>query len=83
MADNQVMVDNDQYRAQSIKIKRVAEKVMQSSKSSLIVHLRFLDAAINKLKLELAEKYISVDGRAIMYNPIYVLRLYKKDKNLV
>ena len=83
MADNDIMVDNDQYRAQSIKIKRVAEKVMQASKSSLIVHLRFLDAAINKLKLELAEKYISVDGRAIMYNPVYVLRLYKKDKNLV
>lgn len=83
MADNDIMVSNDQYRAQSIKIKRVAEKVMQASKSSLIVHLRFLDAAINKLKLELAEKYISVDGRAIMYNPVYVLRLYKKDKNLV
>ena len=83
MADNDVMVDNADYRAQSIKIKRVADKVMQSAKSSLIVHLRFLDAAINKLKLELAEKYISVDGRAIMYNPIYILRLYKKDKNLV
>ena len=70
MADNDVMVDNADYQAQSIKIKRVADKVMQSAKSSLIVHLRFLDAAINKLKLELAEKYISVDGRAIMYNPI-------------
>ena len=56
MADNDVMVDNAKYQAQSIKIKHVAEKVMQSSKSSLIVHLRFLDAAINKLKLEVAEK---------------------------
>ena len=83
MAENDVMVDNDQYLPQSIKIKRLADKVMQSSKSSLIVHMRFLDAAINKLKLETAEKYISVDGRAIMYNPLYVLRLFKKDKNLV
>ena len=83
MAENDVMVDNDQYLPQNIKIKRLANKVMQSSKSSLIVHMRFLDAAINKLKLETAEKYISVDGRAIMYNPLYVLRLYKKDKNLV
>ena len=83
MAENDVMVDNDQYLPQSIKIKRLANKVMQSSKSSLIVHMRFLDAAINKLKLEVAESYISVDGRAIMYNPLYILRLYKKDKNLV
>ena len=31
MADNDVMVDNADYRAQSIKIKRVADKVMQSA----------------------------------------------------
>ncbi|MBQ3587903.1 MAG: metallopeptidase [Oscillospiraceae bacterium] len=74
---------NEQMTSQSIKIKRVADKVMKASKNSLIVHMRFLDSAINKLKLEVSEDYVSVDGRAIMYNPLYILRLYKKDKNLV
>jgi len=69
--------------AQRIKLQNVARKVMNASKSSLIVHLRFLDTAINKLRLEEGDKYISVDGRVISYNPLYVLRMYKKDKNLV
>ena len=72
-----------QYEAQSIKIKRVARKVMDASKNSLIVHMRFLDSAINKLKLEPYEDYICVDGRTIKYNPLYILSLYKKDKNMV
>ncbi|MBQ3008058.1 MAG: hypothetical protein IJD80_00585, partial [Oscillospiraceae bacterium] len=39
--------------------------------------------AINKLKLEPYEDFICVDGRTIKYNPLYVLRMYKKNKNLV
>ena len=46
---------NEQMTSQSIKIKRVADKVMKASKNSLIVHMRFLDSAINKLKLEVSE----------------------------
>ncbi len=71
------------FESQTIKIKRVADKVMKSSKNSLIVHMRFLDSAINKLKLEPYEDFIQVDGRTIQYNPRYVLAMYKKDKNLV
>ncbi len=71
------------FESQSIKIKKVADKVMRSSKNSLIVHMRFLDSAINKLKLEPYEDFICVDGRAIKYNPKYILQLYTKDKNLV
>ena len=73
----------EQYESQRIKIKKVARKVMSASKNSLIVHMRFLDSAINKLKLEEYEDFLCVDGRAIKYNPRYILQLYKKDKNLV
>ena len=73
----------DQNDSQRIKIKKVARKVMNASKNSLIVHMRFLDSAINKLKLEEYEDFLCVDGRTIKYNPRYILRLYKKDKNLV
>lgn len=68
---------------QRIKIKSIAKKVLENSKSSLIVHLRFLDTAINKLRLEPYEEYLSVNGRVIKYNPKYVLSLYMKEKNLV
>lgn len=68
---------------QAAKIKSVARKIMTASKNSLIVHLRFLDTAINKLRLEPYEGYICVDGSCIRYDPIFVLQCYTHDKNLI
>ncbi len=65
------------------KIREIAKKIINTSKSSLIVHLRFLDTAINKLNYEEFEEYLSVDGKTIKYNPKYILSLYMKQKNLV
>lgn len=68
---------------QIAKIREIAKKILNASKSSLIVHMRFLDTAINKLGFEEYEEYLAVDGKSIKYNPKYVLSLYMKEKNLV
>ena len=68
---------------QAAKIKSLARKIMTASKNSLIVHLRFLDTAINKLRLEPYEGYLCVDGSCIRYDPVFVLRCYTYDKNLI
>ncbi len=63
------------------KVSRVAKKVMTNSRNSLIVHMRFLDRAINKLALSECSGYLQVDGRQISYNPYYLLRRYQIDQN--
>ena len=68
---------------QKVKIKEIAKKIMFSSKNSLIVHLRFLDAAINKLPLTEYDEYVCVDGKTIKYNPRFILQCYSFNKNLV
>ena len=69
--------------AQEAKIRSVAKKILAMSRNNLVVHMRFMDMAINKLPLienwEIGEdgiegSSISVNGRAITYNPIYILQ---------
>lgn len=78
--------------AQEAKIRSVAKKILAMSRNNLVVHMRFMDMAINKLPLienwEIGEdgiegSSISVNGRAITYNPIYILQCYAHDKNIV
>ncbi len=67
--------------------KRTAEKlaaeVMELSRNMLLVDFRFLDTAISKLVLSPSDKTQSfmTNGKALYYSPLYVLRLYKTDKD--
>lgn len=70
-------------RQQTEKIRKISGRIMASAKNSLIVHLRFLDWAINKLSLVECEEYINVNGLSIGYNPIFVLQCYMQDKNWI
>lgn len=65
------------------KIRNIARQIMFSAKNSLIVHLRFLDYAINRLRLAEYDEYICTDGTLIQYNPFFILHCYSKDKNMV
>lgn len=60
----------------------LAREVITLSRNQLIVKLRFLDAAISRLTLnEMTEcPTYATDGKYLAYNPIYVLRSYKRDR---
>lgn len=67
------------------KIEKLAGEVMHLSRNTLMVQLRFMDAAISSLRLtsDPDTETILTDGEQIRYNPEFVLRSYKQDKNLV
>lgn len=66
------------------KISYVSRDILNVSRNSLSINLRFMNAAISRLKLveQWETKSISVNGEKIEYNPIFILKLYKKEKEL-
>ncbi len=78
--------------AQEAKIKSVVKKIFASARNNLVVHMRFLDVAIHKLPLveqwpqddeEMARSTMNVNGSYIRYNPIFVVRAYSRDRNII
>jgi len=60
---------------------KLAEEVLRLSRNTLLVNLRFLDAALNELELRpVDEVNLATDGRFLAYNPTYVLKRYKQER---
>jgi predicted metal-dependent peptidase len=66
------------------KIDPLALQVLSLSKNSLIINLRFMDSAISMLEQVALHEFgnVTVDGESIGYDPVFVLKSYKKDKAL-
>ena len=65
------------------RIDELSREVLKISRNSILVNLRFLDAALAKLKLmpiESDEISIGTDGEYFVYFPKYVLQQYKLEK---
>ena len=63
---------------QLAKRNKLAEDVLHLSRNTLLVNLRFLDAALNELELfPVDEVNLATDGQFLAYNPTYVLKHYK------
>lgn len=67
------------------KILRLAQDIMRLSGNTLIVNLRFLDCAMSMLSAVPyeAKGSIATDGKHIFYDPVYILKLYKKQRELI
>ena len=67
------------------KILRLARDILRLSGNTLIVNLRFLDCAMSMLDHVPFEVNgsIATDGKHIYYDPVYILKLYKKQRELV
>ncbi len=66
---------------QKTKVERLAARVMQLARDSIMMHLRFLDTALAELR-PVAGKVsgcIACDGRYLYYDPVYVLRRYQEE----
>lgn len=68
-----------------MKIIDLAEEVLNVSRNSLLISLRFMDKPISMLPY-ICDSLVpdfSVDGKKILYNPIHVLKSFANNQNLI
>ena len=60
---------------------RLAKDVLRLSRNQLLVNLRFLDAALSRLKpVETETVPLGTDGKVLLYDPRRLLRAYRGDR---
>ena len=64
-------------------IEKIAIDILNMSRDSLIVNMRFLDVAISKLSFKLYEETLGTDGRYVFFNPKHIVSEYKKNKGRI
>ena len=65
------------------KIEKIANDVMQYSRNVLLVNMRYLDVALNKLELVSSDLfYLATDGKRLAYNPFTIIQRYKENLNM-
>ena len=63
---------------------KLALDVLRLSRNTLLVNLRFLDAALNQLEPLAADGLaLATDGEVLAYDPAHVLRTYKEEREAV
>ena len=69
---------------QLTKAEKLAEEVLTLSRNTLLVNLRFLDAALSQFKMEpIEESSMMTDGHFLLYNPKHVLSNFRHQKETV
>ena len=70
-------MDNEQIEKRN----KLAEEVLQLARNTLLVNLRFLDAALNEMNPVAVDDFtLATDGDVLAYQPIYVLKRYKEER---
>lgn len=66
-------------------INRLAVRVLSLSRDSILVHLRFLDGALVALRPVVKPQVqgMCTDGAALYYDPVWVLKAYQENPNMV
>ena len=63
------------------RIEALAREVLQLSRNTLLVNLRFLDAALSRLEWKtIPELTYATDGRFLLYDPRHILKCYKLER---
>lgn len=67
------------------KISALAGEILRLAHDDILVHLRFFDVALMKLKLKERKGSLcmATDGQNVFYDPVYILHVYKKEPKLV
>lgn len=63
----------------------ISNQILSISRNELYISMRFLDMALNSLtyQLYLSTTTVGTDGEKILYNPNYLVRLYRDDMVLI
>ena len=65
------------------KLNKLAKDVLILSRNTLLVNLRFLDAALSQFEFfPIEESTLLTDGKHILYNPRHILECYKTAKEI-
>ena len=65
------------------KLNQLAKDVLTLSRNTLLVNLRFLDAALSQFELfPIEESSLLTDGKYILYHPKHILANYKMAKEI-
>lgn len=62
------------------RIHNLSKDVLNLSRSTLLVNMRFLDMALARFHFMPYDRTLSTDGQRFMYNPYHILRTYKVEK---
>ena len=67
------------------KISKLAKDVLSVARNTLVINLRFMDKAISMLDVQesLLIKDVSVNGKIIVYNPVFVLKTFSREREIV
>ena len=68
-----------------LKIEKLSAEVLRLSRNTILINLRFMDAALTELALmpSLEMRGIATDGTNLVYNPMDILRAYAGEKYLI
>lgn len=68
-----------------LKIEKLSGEVLRLSRNTILINLRFMDAALAELALMpmLEMRGIATDGTNLVYNPMDILRAYADEKYLI
>ena len=69
-----------EQREKEQKLDQLAREVLYLARNTLLVKLRFLDAALSQFALEPADCPLATDGAHIYYAPRHVLQTYRSEK---
>ena len=62
----------------------LSKAVLEVSRNTLLIRLRFLDAAVNRLKTAVhSEIAFGSDGNCLYYEPFFLLRRYQKETGVI
>lgn len=65
------------------KADELARKIMILSRNSLLMNMRFMENVLSRLPYRVYQNTIGTDGVAIYYDPLHILKRYKKMQRLV
>lgn len=74
------MLIGDRVRVDQME--RLAGEVVQLSRDTLAVKLRFINPALSRLEMLPSTWPMATDGTRLLYDPVYILHAYAKEKNM-
>lgn len=67
----------------AMRAEKLAAQILNISRNTLVVHMRYLDAALIRLTPQPSPQSLATDGVYLYYEPTFILSSYKQEKNCV